>query len=613
MLGVSQAATIGLHFQPDWTENNAAGYTGFPITATAFGVTPDHWENLTPMPTGYNGSGSAPGPFTLTESIDTTTSSGGLHPLPQGKLTITWTSVAANTSGFAGNDPGYGGNHPHVGEQEVYYGFLRDDVFVYTHPDSITGYSVQITGLKSLFPTSPYVIQLLAATDSGTGFTNAIVTGATSSQNLTYTASRSGIGIMGGISSPSTALSDDVLTIKGAPALKDDANGVDLASTISGILITDKPLLTAQPKTPAAPFHQGDTAALSVTAIGVPPLQYQWRKDGVAIAGATSATYTVTAVSPANSGHYDVVVSNAYGTATSSAAAVTGDLLIGKVGDVIVDTSVSGVSHHGVNSGTTQLASSKDGAGVTRTGVAQFSAAKPSVIRLSGDTNFDSSVGSISFWVRSAGTVVDDPISTGNKGATLLDRRGGAGLLLIQKDDGTLSVQPDGGGNSFTSSGTISDNNWHHVVVTYDQSATGTVTLYLDGALDSSNSNGNAWSWPVGQALWIGLSQDGYWRPYDGLMDDFRIYNRILTDTEVATVHTGGLTTNGSPVVDAAALQVRFDFDTAPSGGLSIDWLNGSLQAANPVTGPYVTVPAVSSPSLVVPVTVPLQAYRTLR
>ena len=608
MLGVSQAATIGLHFQPNWTENNAAGYTGFPITATAFGVTPDHWENLTPMPTGYNGSGSAPGPFTLSEVIDTTTKTGGLHPLPQGKLTISWTSVAANTSGFAGNDPGYGGNHPHAGEQEVYYGFLRDDVFVYTHPDSITGYSVQITGLKSLFPTSPYVIQLIASTDSGTGLTNAIVTGAASSQNLTYSATRSGIGIMGGVSSASTALSDDVLSIKGAPALKDETNGVDLASTISGILITDKPLLTVQPKTPAAPFKQGDTAALSVTAIGVPPLQYQWRKDGVAIPGATAATYTVSAVNPANSGHYDVVVSNAYGTVTSGSAAVTGDLLIGPVANVIADTSTQPVPHHGVNEGSTQLASSKDGAGVTRSGVAQFSAAQPSVIRLNGDTNFDSPVGTISFWVRSAGTVVDDAISTGSKGAALFDRRGGSGLLLIQKDDGTLSIQPDGGGNSLTSSATISDNNWHHVAVTYDQSATGTVTLYLDGALDSSNANGNAWSWTVGQPLWLGLSQDGFWRPFDGLMDDFRIYNRILTDTEVASLRTAG-----SPVVDAAALQVRFDFNSAPSVGYAIDWLNGSLQAATTVTGPYVTIPAVSSPSLVIPAAVPQQAFRTQR
>ncbi len=522
-------------------------------------------------------------------------------------MKVTWTAVAANTSGFAGNDPGYGGNHPHLGEQEVYYGFLRDDVFIYTHPDSVTGYSVQITGLKSLFPTSQYVVQLFAATDSGTALTNAIVTGATASQNLTYTATRSGIGIMGGVSSVSTALSDDALTIKGAPALKDDANSVDLASTISGLIITDQPVLTVQPKTPAAPFKQGDTAALSVTAIGVPPLKYQWRKDGVAITGATSATYTVAAVSPANSGHYDVVVSNTYGSVTSAEAAVTGDVLIGAETDVIVDTSASGAFHHGLNSGATQVASSKDAAGVTRTGVAQFKASQPGAIHLTGDTNFDSTVGSISFWVRSAGPVVDDPNLTGNKGATILDRRGGSGLLVIQKDDGTLSIQPDGGGNSFSSSATVSDNNWHHVVLTYDQSATGTVSLYVDGAIDSSNSNGNAWSWTAGQPIWLGLSQDAYWRPYDGQLDDFRIYNRILTDTEIASIHTS------DAVVDSAALQVRFDFNAAPSTGLSIDWLNGTLQSADAITGPYTTVPAVSSPLVIIPAASTQKFYRTLR
>jgi Concanavalin A-like lectin/glucanases superfamily/Immunoglobulin domain len=604
MLGVSNAATIGLHFQPDWTENNSPGYTGFPVTATAFGVAPENWENLTPMPTGYNGSGNAPGPFSLTETITTTTATGGLHPLPQGSITVSWAAVAANTSGFAGNDPGYGGNHPHVGEQEVYYGFLRDDQFVYTHPTSVIGYSVQIRGLKSLFPNSEFVLQLVAATDSGTAFTNAIVTAGASSQSLTYSATRSGSGIFGGVSSVSTALSADAITIAGAPALKDDANGVDLASTLSGIIITDKPLITIAPKTPAAPFKEGDSTTLSVTAIGVPPLTYQWRKDGLAIPGATGTSYTISNVGLANSGHYDVVVSNAYGSATSVAAAVTGDILIaGKTG-LIIDSSVG--RHHASDGGTAWLASSTDGNGTNRTGVTKFTASQPSLITLAGDTNFDGAQGTISFWVRSAGTFIDDPVSTGNKGAALFDRSGGAGLLVIQNDDGTIKVQPDGSGNSFTSTGTISDNYWHLITVTYDQADTGAVSLYIDGVLDSSN-NGNAvaWSWTAGLPIRLGLSSDAYWRPFDGQLDNFRLYSRVLSDGEIAALYATDAAPND-------VVQVQLDFNSAPTNGLSLEWLNGGLQAAVNVTGAYTNVPASTSPFAIWPGQLP-GFYRTQR
>jgi hypothetical protein len=65
-------------------------------------------------------------------------------------------------------------------------------------------------------------------------------------------------------------------------------------------------------------------ASFSVVASGDAPLSYQWRRNGVDIAGATSASYVLdpTAVSD-NGATFDVVVSNAAGSATSSAATLT--------------------------------------------------------------------------------------------------------------------------------------------------------------------------------------------------------------------------------------------------------------------------------------------------
>jgi beta-galactosidase len=82
------------------------------------------------------------------------------------------------------------------------------------------------------------------------------------------------------------------------------------------------PSITTQPasKTVAA----GATATFSVVASGSGTLSYQWRKNGTAISGATSASYTTPATTSSDSGaQFTVAVSNAGGTVVSSAATLT--------------------------------------------------------------------------------------------------------------------------------------------------------------------------------------------------------------------------------------------------------------------------------------------------
>ena len=62
----------------------------------------------------------------------------------------------------------------------------------------------------------------------------------------------------------------------------------------------------------------------SVAATGTAPLQYQWRKNGSAIAGATGSSYTTPAtVSADNGSSFTAVVTNAAGSMTSNAASLT--------------------------------------------------------------------------------------------------------------------------------------------------------------------------------------------------------------------------------------------------------------------------------------------------
>jgi DNA/RNA endonuclease G (NUC1) len=81
------------------------------------------------------------------------------------------------------------------------------------------------------------------------------------------------------------------------------------------------PQIASQPV--AVTVKVGQPASFSVTATGTAPLTYQWSKGGGALAGATSATYSIAATVAADAGSYTVTVTNAQGSVTSAAAALT--------------------------------------------------------------------------------------------------------------------------------------------------------------------------------------------------------------------------------------------------------------------------------------------------
>jgi glucose/arabinose dehydrogenase len=68
----------------------------------------------------------------------------------------------------------------------------------------------------------------------------------------------------------------------------------------------------------------GQSASFSVTASGTAPMTYQWQRNGANIANATSSTYTLQSTTAGDNGAtFRAVVSNNWGSATSSAATLT--------------------------------------------------------------------------------------------------------------------------------------------------------------------------------------------------------------------------------------------------------------------------------------------------
>jgi hypothetical protein len=82
----------------------------------------------------------------------------------------------------------------------------------------------------------------------------------------------------------------------------------------------DPPLLTSTPADVSASL--GSSATFSLAApLGVGPFTYQWRHNAASVPGATNPMLTLPSVQSSDVGSYDVVVSNAGGSVTSTPAA----------------------------------------------------------------------------------------------------------------------------------------------------------------------------------------------------------------------------------------------------------------------------------------------------
>ncbi len=93
------------------------------------------------------------------------------------------------------------------------------------------------------------------------------------------------------------------------------------AATLTVTTPATAPAITTQPAN--ATVTAGGNATFTVTASGTVPLGYQWQKNGAAIGGATSSSYTVVNAQAADAGTYVCVVTNSAGSATSAGASLT--------------------------------------------------------------------------------------------------------------------------------------------------------------------------------------------------------------------------------------------------------------------------------------------------
>ena len=131
---------------------------------------------------------------------------------------------------------------------------------------------------------------------------------------LTYQWNRDGTAIAGA-TRPSYDAAETgtytVLVTNAAGSVESSPAAVAVSATLAA------PTITAQPS--GTIVNAGTRATLKVGASGT-SIAYQWYRNGVAIAGATGAQYTIPVATAADAGTYTVSATNTAGSATSSGA-----------------------------------------------------------------------------------------------------------------------------------------------------------------------------------------------------------------------------------------------------------------------------------------------------
>jgi CSLREA domain-containing protein len=146
--------------------------------------------------------------------------------------------------------------------------------------------------------------------------------------------------------------SSAVSVLSSSSSIASSSSSVSISSS-SASLIAVAPTIATQPANVITAV--GGSATFSITINGgTAPITYQWKRNGSAIAGATSASYTLaTAVLNDNDATFSVDIINPAGTLPSSSAVLNvvpnGGYVVNTTADLVDDNLTDGVCHTSTN------------------------------------------------------------------------------------------------------------------------------------------------------------------------------------------------------------------------------------------------------------------------
>jgi hypothetical protein len=368
--------------------------------------------------------------------------------------------------------------------------------------------------------------------------------------------------------------------------------------------IDDVAIVTTQ--TPAAPTIVGQPASqtnfvgsqvsFQVIATGTFPMSYQWSYGSNAIAGATNSSLVLANVQMSQAGGYWVVVSNAYGTATSSIAtlAVTQPSCMPAPSGLVGWWKGEGDLWDlmGGNAGAAWQSIGYAGGYV---GQGFSFSASDSGVRVPASTGMNVGLSgglTLECWLRpndvaNRQNIMEWNNGLGTPGVHLL----GLGPTEFGLGAGNLwfNVFDTSGSDHSMSApgGTLTAGVWQHLVVTYDK-ASGMGRIYRNGQLVTSQSLGS-FTPQTTYDFYIGRRVSGGGNTsFRGMMDEVSVYNRALSASEVAAIYAadslGKCIPANPPVITQQPLgtnalvggSVSFGVGAAGPGPLGYQWSYGS-------------------------------------
>lgn len=298
---------------------------------------------------------------------------------------------------------------------------------------------------------------------------------------------------------------------------------------------------------------EGSSTSFEVFVSGKRPVSFQWKKDGVAIEGATSSRFDIEKITPEDAGSYTVEITNSEGSVSSDGATLEvetlGDVTSGLVAYFPFDESsgeklndASGNDIHG------DLQNFEEGfsqSGVVN-GAFSFDGLDDFVIVPHNDLLNLTDQATVSVWL--------NPVSVSNNGDFDRVLRKDVNFDLVLINGGIARVHGVNKTPYSSPGNTVANGEWQHFAYTFKN---GQVQWYkngqpvgnpISGELGAVNSN----------PLVISNFQPNNDIPrlFEGLMDELGIWQRALPAASIAGIYENGL--RGKPLnVEFEPLNIR--------------------------------------------------------
>ncbi len=170
-------------------------------------------------------------------------------------------------------------------------------------------------------------------------------------------------------------------------------------------------------------------------------------------------------------------------------------------------------------------------------GSTQYAQAQDSPVLDFGDT----SDFSLSVWVKRSDATTDDTIVAKRNGVAAGDT--GYLLRLNSTDEVFFEVSDGTDKYSLQSSVLIADTNWHHIVVTFDESSAAGCRLYIDSIEDAgvtkTGTLANEGSLANAVQFTVAAESDGG-SPFAGTIDEIKLYDTVQTAAQVKMLYNRG-------------------------------------------------------------------------